>query len=142
MAEAPPTSPVSDPGTGPLARLLGITRLSMTRGRATFEMTVRTEHMNPHGVVHGGVIGTLADYAMGAALTSELDAGTRCATLEMKINYVAAVSGGRLRAEAAVVHCGHRVAVIEARVTDDTGRLVAVGLGTFAIQRGVSPSAG
>lgn len=132
---------VSDPGTGPLAQLLGITRLSMADGRASFEVVVRAEHMNPHGVVHGGVISTLADYAMGGALTSQLDAGARCATLEVKINYVAAVSGGRLRAEASVVHRGHRVAVLEARVTDDTGRLVAVGLGSFAIRAGVSPTA-
>jgi acyl-CoA thioesterase len=122
-----------DPGTGPLADLLGVTRLSMSGGQASFEVAVRPEHMNPHAVVHGGVIATLADYAMGGALSSRLEGAERCATLEVKINYLASVSGGRLRADASVVHRGRRVAVLEARVTDDTGRLVAVGLGSFAI---------
>jgi len=127
--------PVPDPGTGPLARLLGITRLSMSDGRASFEVAVRPEHMNPHAVVHGGVVATLADYAM-----AQLDAGERCATLEVKINYLVSVSAGRLRAEASVVPRGRRVAVLETRVTDHTGRLVAVGLGSFAIRGGVSPT--
>ena len=107
----------------------------MGDGRATFELAVRPEHLNPHGVVHGGVVATLADYAMGGALTSRLDAGERCATLEMKLNYVASAARGRLRAEAAVAHRGRRVAVLEVRVSDDAGRLVAMGLGSFAILR-------
>jgi acyl-coenzyme A thioesterase PaaI-like protein len=39
--------------------------------------------------VHGGVVGTLVDFAMGGALTSLLGPGERCATLEVKINYLA-----------------------------------------------------
>ncbi len=44
----------------------------MARGCSKFELTIRPEHMNPHGVVHGGAIYTLADFAMGGALTSLL----------------------------------------------------------------------
>jgi uncharacterized protein (TIGR00369 family) len=46
---------------------------------------------------------SLADYAMGGALTSRLRPGERCATLEIKINYLAPVSEGILVAEAQVV---------------------------------------
>jgi acyl-CoA thioesterase len=83
-----------DAGTGPLAELLGIRRTSMTGGRARFEVTVRPEHMNPHGVVHGAVVYALLDYAMGGALVSVLQPGERCTTLELKINYLTPVSGG------------------------------------------------
>lgn len=55
-----------------VAALLGIRRASMARGCSKFELTIRPEHMNPHGVLHGGVIYTLADFAMGGALTSLL----------------------------------------------------------------------
>lgn len=43
-----------DPGVGPFADLLGLRRSSMEDGRSRFEVTIRPEHMNPHGVVHGG----------------------------------------------------------------------------------------
>ena len=66
-----------DPGVGPLAALLGIRRASMADGRARFDLTIRPDHMNPHGVVHGGVVYSLVDYAMGGALTSRLDPGER-----------------------------------------------------------------
>ena len=95
--------PRPDPGVGPIAALLGIRRASMADGRSVFELGIRPEHMNPHGVVHGGVVYTLADCAMGGALTSVLEPTERCATLELKINYLAPALAGELRAEACVV---------------------------------------
>jgi len=123
-----------DPGTGPFADLLGLRRATMEDGRCRFEATVRPGHMNPHGVVHGGVVYTLVDYAMGGAVTSRLAPGERCATLEIKINYLAPVSEGRLAAEAWVVARTARVAVLEARVQADGDRLVALATGSFYIQ--------
>jgi acyl-CoA thioesterase len=123
-----------DPGVGPFADLLGIQRTAMQEGRARFEMTVGSQHLNPHGVVHGGALYSLVDYAMGGALTSRLAPGERCATLEIKINYLAAVSEGRVGAEAWVVARTARVAVLEARVQADGDRLVALATGSFYIQ--------
>jgi len=119
---------------GPLARLLGVRRQSMRRGRCCFTLTVRPQHMNPHGVVHGGVVYSLVDYAMGGALTSRLEPGERCATLEVKINYLAAVSRGSLRAEARVIGRTKRVGVLEATVHANGDRLVALATGSFYIQ--------
>jgi acyl-CoA thioesterase len=123
-----------DPGVGPFADLLGLRRATMEAGRCRFEATVRPEHMNPHGVVHGGVVYALVDYAMGGAATSSLGPGERCATLEIKINYLAPVSDGRIAAEAWVVARTARVAVLEARVRADGDRLVALATGSFYIQ--------
>ena len=123
-----------DPGVGPFALLVGIERTTMQEGRARFEMTIGPQHLNPHGVVHGGAIYSLVDYAMGGALTSRLAPGERCATLEIKINYVTAVSQGRLGAEAWVVVRTSRVGVLEARVHADGDRLIALATGTFYIQ--------
>jgi acyl-CoA thioesterase len=107
----------------------------MGGGCSTFELTIRPEHMNPHGVVHGGVVYTLADFAMGGALTSLLQPGERCATLEVKINCLAPVRSGDLRAEACVVSRSQRVGVLEARVYDGVQGLVALATGSFYIQR-------
>jgi acyl-CoA thioesterase len=123
-----------DRGAGVFADLLGCRRAAMGDGCARFEISLRPEHLNPHGVVHGGVVYTLADHAMGAALTSRLDPGERCTTLEIKINYLAAVSSGDLAAEARVVNRSRRVGVLEARVLADGDRLIALATGTFYIQ--------
>ncbi|SRR6266545_3737730 len=122
-----------DPGVGPLAEVLGIRRGAMSAGRCVFETTVRPAHMNPHGVVHGGVIYTLVDYAMGGALTSLLERGERCATIEVKIQYVRPVEQGSVRAEAHVVTRTRRIGVLEARVHGGED-LVALATGTFYIQ--------
>lgn len=131
---SPPDPGPPDPGVGPFADLLGIRRTAMQDGRARFEMTVGPQHLNPHRVVHGGALYSLVDYAMGGALTSRLAPGERCATLEIKINYLAAVSEGRVGAEAWVVARTARVAVLEARVQADADRLVALATGSFYIQ--------
>lgn len=123
----------NDQGVGAFAALLGVQRTTMADGRARFELEVRPGHLNPHGIVHGGVVYSLADYAMGGALTSRLRPGERCATLEIKINYLAPVSEGTLAAEAQVVERTTRVGVLEARVFAGD-RLIALATGTFYIQ--------
>ena len=125
----------SGSGPGALVRLLGIRPASMGDGRARFELTVREDHLNPNGVVHGGVVYSLADTAMGAALFSALEPGQSCTTLEIKINYLAPVTSGELAAEASVIGRTKRTGVLDARVHGDGGRLVAVATGTFYIQR-------
>jgi acyl-CoA thioesterase len=129
------TAGPSGSGPGALARLLGIRPVSMGDGRARFELTVREDHLNPNGVVHGGIVYSLADTAMGAALFSALDPGQSCTTLEIKINYLAPVTSGELAAEASVIGRTKRTGVLEARVHGDGGALVAVATGTFYIQQ-------
>jgi acyl-CoA thioesterase len=108
-------------------------------GRCSVTLRVGPEHTNPYGAVHGGVVYSLVDTAMGGAMVSRLAPGERCATLEVKINYLAPVSAGELRAEARLVERTSRIGVLEARVHVDS-RLIALATGTFYIQ-GATPSA-
>jgi acyl-CoA thioesterase len=124
---------------GQLAELLGMRFVQADDGCSTWEFAVGPQHLNPYGVVHGGVIYTLVDYAMGAALFSQLRPPERCATLEIKINYVAAASSGKIRAEAVVIERTIRIAVMEARVHADDGRLLSIATGTFYIQGAPAP---
>jgi acyl-coenzyme A thioesterase PaaI-like protein len=50
-----------DPGLGPFAGLLGLRRAAMEGGRSRFEVTVRPDHRNPHGIAHGGLVYALVD---------------------------------------------------------------------------------
>ena len=116
-----------------LARVLGLRGLTIGDGRCVWATTIQDVHRNPYGVLHGGVLFTLVDYAMGGALTSALEGGQRCTTLEIKINYVAPATEGEVRADAWVVSKGARIAVMEATVTAG-GTLLAIATGTFYIQ--------
>jgi acyl-CoA thioesterase len=118
----------------PFAELLGMRAKLIDDGRARFELAVDARHLNPNGLLHGGVVYSLADTAMGAALFSRLDPGETCVTLEIKMNYLSSVTGGGVAADAAVVDRSTRIGVIEAKVFHDDGRLVALATGTFYIQ--------
>jgi uncharacterized protein (TIGR00369 family) len=103
------------------------------RGRVILRMRVDERHKQVHGVVHGGVIAALADTAGGLATYMSCPRGTRVATIEMKINYLEAVAGGILDAEAKVVRLGAHIAVVDCDVRDENRRLVAKALMTFFV---------
>jgi uncharacterized protein (TIGR00369 family) len=89
------------------------------------------------GTMHGGIVATLVDSAMGCAVLSMLPAGTSYTTLELKTNYVRPIvqTTGRVRAEGRVVHLGGRVATTEAQVVDDAGTLYAHATSTCLVTR-------
>lgn len=111
----------------PISRLMGFTLEEVREGRAVFAVEPGEHHYNPIGLVHGGLLATLLDSAMGCAVHSTLPAGTGYTTVEVKVNFVRPVTRdtGRLRCEGALVHAGSRIATAEGRVTDGSGRLFA-----------------
>ena len=121
--------PTEDAGFG---RLIGIEMLAREDGRSRCRLTVRPEVLNPHGVLHGGAMYSLADQGMGAAVYSRIDPEESCATIEIKVVYMAPVLEGSVECASRVIHKGKRVAVLESDI-ENNGRLVAKALGTFAI---------
>jgi uncharacterized protein (TIGR00369 family) len=121
----------------PIAELMGFRGVEVELGRAVFEFEPGPQHYNPIGSVHGGVAMTLLDSAMGCAIHSMLDAGVRYTTLEVKTNFVRAmtVDTGLVRCEGVVLHAGSRVATAEGKVLDGEGKLLAHGTTTCLILR-------
>lgn len=109
----------------PVGRTLGFRMLAFSEGTSKFEMDVDETFHNPMGTVHGGIVVGLADSAMGMALVSTLDDSETFTTLELKTNFVRPVYKGKLTAEGRLVHRGRTIAVAEAIVTDEKGKLVA-----------------
>jgi acyl-CoA thioesterase len=122
--------------TFPLQEFLGMQLLEDTAGVGTAKAVVVAEHLNPNGVVHGGVIFTLVDTAMGKATMSVLDVGLFCATVEISLRFIRPASTGTMIAVANVVKRGRNIVHVEARVQDDSDRLIATGTGTFAVMGG------
>ena len=119
----------------PIAELLGFDLVELGEGRASVELDPGERHYNPLGTVHGGIAATLLDSAMGCAVHTTLDEGEAYTTLELKVNYVRAITEatGRVVATGSVIHRGGRVATAEARLTDAGGRLLAHGTSTCLI---------
>lgn len=116
----------------PLGRAMGFRAARVDEGRAVIELDTADHHLNTMGRLHGGVLCTIADTAMGIAHACSLPEGWTSATVEMKINFLRpAAAGMRLQADGRVLRQGKTIAMCECDVTDDRGRLVAKANGTF-----------
>ncbi|RJP28318.1 MAG: PaaI family thioesterase [Actinobacteria bacterium] len=123
---------VSPQGFHPFGELIGLEFTAIGEGRSRCELQVRDELFNPHGVLHGGVVYSMADTGMGGALYSLLEEKELCTTVEIKIAYFAAVKEGKLACDTRVIERRSRIAILESEVTGGD-RLVAKALGTFYI---------
>jgi uncharacterized protein (TIGR00369 family) len=126
---------MNDLPPAPIAELVGFDLVELGEGRASFALDPAERHYNPLGTVHGGIAATLLDSAMGVAVHTTLDEGETYTTLELKVNFVRAITEatGRVVATGSVVHRGRRVATAEARLTDEDGRLLAHGTSTCLV---------
>lgn len=119
----------------PIAQLMGYGPAHFEDGRAIFECVPQEFHYNPLGVVHGGLAATLLDTAMACAIHTKLPITVGYTTLELKVNYIRAmtVETGRVRAIGQIVHVGQRTAVAEGRLVDERDRVLAHGSTTCMI---------
>jgi uncharacterized protein (TIGR00369 family) len=118
--------------TSPFAHLVG---LSFPEGGGPqCRLEIEDKVLNVYGTVHGGAISTMADVSMGYVVFENLREDERLTTLEMKINYVAAVSSGVLTAQARLIKRTRNLAVVESRV-ECGGQLVAIALGTYYLSK-------
>ncbi len=121
----------------PIAATLNFTIETIEEGRVIFAVEPAEYHYNPIGVVHGGLAATLCDSAMACAVHSTLPAGTGYTTLELKVNYIRALTKetGPVRCEGQTIAVGGRIATAEARLTDAAGTLYAHATTTCLIMR-------
>ncbi len=121
----------------PIMATLGIAIDTIEEGRVAFTVEPAEYHYNPIGVVHGGLAATLCDSAMACAVHSTLPAGVGYTTLEIKVNYVRALTlkTGRVRCVGTTIHVGGRVATAEARLFDAAGTLYSHATTTCLILR-------
>ena len=110
-----------------MARTLDFLLIAVEPGRAIFQGTPGSAHLNPMGTVHGGWFATLLDSALGCAVHTMMPPGRAYTTAELSVNLVRALTPTvvRVRAEGKVVHCGRQLATAEARLVGADGTLYA-----------------
>jgi len=122
--------------TAPFEDLCGLEHEQIGDGKAVLSCLFRVKLAQGGGVMHGGVLTTLADTAVAMAIKSLLPEGTVFATTELTTRFLAPVRAGRVRATAAVRGPEGRTFYGEAQVVDDAGRTVAEFTSVFRVARG------
>lgn len=117
--------------------LVGIRLVRNHRDGVTVDCPLRPELMNFAGVVHGGVIASLADVAVGQAIGEHFGRKRRATTVEMKINFLRPVSGGRLVARARLLRIGVHLCIGQVDLFDDRRNRCGAALVTYMLLDGV-----
>lgn len=119
----------------PMAGVIPVRPIEVEFGRIVFEGHPDASFYNTLGTVHGGYASTLLDTAMGCAVHSTLPAGRGYTTLELKTNFVRAMTEttGKVTVEGRIIHSGGRVATAEGFLRDAEGRLLAHGTTTCMV---------
>lgn len=105
------------------ARLLEIEVVESGAGRARVKMAVSAGHRNGLGMVHGGAMFTLADFAFAVACNSH---GYASMAINANISYLKAPKGGVLYAEAQEIAVDGKMGSCQVRVMDEDGSVVAM----------------
>jgi uncharacterized protein (TIGR00369 family) len=111
---------------------LGVHGRTADDGTARLELDATERHLNEAGTVHGGVLATLVDTAMGQAARSLTGADDVPATSQLTVTYLRAGKPGRLEVVGRVSKQGEHLTVCEADVEQE-GRTLVHAVATFAV---------
>ena len=118
----------------PFAELIGLKIVLEDDNTSFCSLDVSDKLLNPHNVLHGGVIYSLADTGMGGALYPTLENGELCATVEINICYFSAVRNGTIDCMTKLSYRAKTWAYLESEITNN-GKIVAKATGTYSIFR-------
>lgn len=121
----------------PLYTWLGMRLVDVGEGTVEIALDAGPQHANLQGVLHGGVLATLADTAAGLAVRSAVPPGSGHVSVNLDLQFLAPGSSGTVVARGRVIRLGRTLAFAESEVTDGSGRTLARAQATIA----VSPAA-
>lgn len=111
--------------------LIGAKLEHVEKGNVVVSCTKRDDLLQQQGLLHGGVVTTLADISCGYAALSAMPDDYEVLTVEMKINLMRAVTSDKIIADAHVIKAGRTLSVVESTVTDPDGKVFAKMLATM-----------
>ena len=115
----------------PYFRLQSMRIDDLSYGRSRLSIQVSEKHLQPFGLVHGGVFSGLIDAAGFWAAYTVLEDGPGMTTVEMKLNYLSPSNDGALIGLGSRIKVGRTLSLAEARVENEAGRLLAHGTVTL-----------
>lgn len=119
--------------TCPYFNLLSMKLSALEPGRSHLEVDIQEKHLQPYGIVHGGVYASLVDAAGFWAAYTQREGPEGLTTVEMKLNYLAPAVSGHFSATGRGIKIGNRICLSEATVADGQGKLLAHGTVTLMV---------
>lgn len=101
------------------------------KGVYVHRMLVTDELKNRFKILHGGVMSTFMDTAMGSTVFQLKGEDSEAVTLELTVHFLAPAIEGWLTAETEVIKEGKTIILMQVKVTDEKGKLVATASSTF-----------
>ena len=117
----------------PFVEHLGIRLLEQSKERAAIVLDRRAELLNSWGAAHGGVVMTMLDYVMSAAVRGHYGVDGGVLTVDLSVGFMNAGFGTHIHADGRVLHSGQSTAFCEGEARDETGKLLAKAIGTFKL---------
>ena len=107
----------------------------MQEGKSQATWTPTPDMANPFGSVHGGIIATVIDELTGAAVMSSIESGS-APTVSMTVEYLHAIPiGGTYTGVGEIVRMGRAMAIADARILNEEGKVLARGTCIYQIPR-------
>ncbi|HDQ03086.1 MAG TPA: PaaI family thioesterase [Deltaproteobacteria bacterium] len=120
-------------GLNPFLDFLDIKLTDLKDGFAEFRMKVLPEYMQGAKIMQGGLIVALGDEAIAHAMMTQVEPDEGLTTVELKSNFLSAVSEGELIARANVFKKGKSLIIGDCLVTDDKGKNICRVSATFLL---------
>lgn len=121
----------------PMAKLIGARLAFVGDGEVRFLCAPDESAYNPLGMIHGGLLCTLLDFAAGAAVQTLLPAGVAFSSIEIKVSYLKTLRAGAgdIEVHGKTLRLGGRVGFAEAHARNGDGELVGHATSTIAVLR-------
>ena len=122
--------------TSPYPRHLRMELVSISVDQALVKLKTEQCHLQPFGIVHGGVLATLIDTATFWSVFLKLPEDAGLVNIDLKLNYLKSVSTGAMTAQGRCIRAGRSINYAEASVKDKEGNLIAHGTSTLMVLPG------
>ncbi len=117
----------------PVLDFLGMELEELKESYARFCMCIRSEFLQAAGTLQGGLSIAFSDEAAAHAVMTTLSPGENVATIELKNNFLATASTGRLTAEATVYKRGRKIIIVDSVVRNEKGKDISRGSATMMV---------
>ena len=122
--------------TSPYPRHLRMQLVSISMDHAMVKLKTDQCHLQPFGIVHGGVLATLIDTATFWSVFLRLPEDAGLVNIDLKLNYLKSISTGLMTAEGRCIRAGRSINYAEAGIKDKEGNLLAHGTSTLMVLPG------
>ena len=117
--------------SSPFFKHMSMQLISIEFDTTLIELQASKSHLQPYGMVHGGVVATLIDTATFWAAFMRISENAGMVNIDLKLNYLKSFQEGLLRATGTTIRSGHSISYAEAKVMDAAGELIAHGTSTL-----------